>query len=274
MANSTKVPNDIIPAKAGLVRVIPVKTDGTLDRANAYTTKRNFLTSTQVTITRTSETLPNGNGSDKDYPTDEKYNLAVVTQTYDPKFHSMISNKEKVTTPRPRLYDTSITVPATTAYEVDLTDNEPVAVDGEAKPVLEIRDQYGNLLTVTDSTVSEGSYKYDPDTKTLTFDASAAGLTFSAVYYVASTGADGYQASPILRSPQFQIEIMAETQSADTGEIVYYNAVMTRAVVSGDIPNVTSQKSINNAITYNFTTAPVAQGVSAFTETFTPESQV
>ena len=58
MATTKTVRNDLIPAKAGCVRITPYKTDGTLDSAKAYTTKRNYLTSTQVTITRTSETLP------------------------------------------------------------------------------------------------------------------------------------------------------------------------------------------------------------------------
>lgn len=269
MATKT-VRNDLIPAKAGCVRITPYKTDGTLDSANAYTTKRNYLTSTQVTITRTSETLPNGNGSDKDYPTDEKYNLAVVTQTFDPKFHNMISGSLIVETPEPILYDTSVTVPAEETYDVNLTDNEPVAAHGEAKPVIEVRDVYGNLLTATNSVVAEGQYKYDPDTKKISFDASAAGKTFSLVYYKAGTNGEAYQANPILKNPEFMIEVFAETQSAESGETILYNARITRGVVSGDIPHVMSQKSINNAITYNFSSAPVAQGQTAFYDSFTP----
>lgn len=270
MATTKTVRNDLIPSKAGCVRVTPYKSDGTLDSAHAYTTKRNYLTSTQVTITRTSETLPNGNGSDKDYPTDEKYNLAVVTQTFDPKFHNIISGSVIVETPSPILYDTSVTVPAEETYEVDLTDNEPVAAHGEAKPVLEVRDVYGNLLEATEDAVSEGKYKYDADLKKLTFDASAAGKTFSLVYYKAGTNGEAYQADTILKNPEFMIEIFAETQSAETSETVLYNACITRAVVSGDIPHVMSQKSINNAITYNFSSAPVAQGQTAFYDSFTP----
>lgn len=270
---STKtVRNDLIPAKSGIVRITPYNTDGTLAPEKAYTTKRNFLTSTQITITRTSETLPNGNGADKDYPTDEKYNLAVVTQTFDPKFHNIISGSIIVASPEPILYDTSVTVPSSGTYEVDLTDNEPVAAHGSSAPVIEVRDVYGNQLTSTDSTVAEGQYKYDSDTKKLSFDASAAGQTFTLVYYVASTDGEAYQADTVLKNPEFMIEVFAETQSAESGETILYNARITRGVVSGDIPHVMTQKSINNAITYNFSSAPVAQGQTAFYDSFTPAS--
>lgn len=270
MATTKTVRNDLIPSKAGCVRVTPYNTDGTLAIEKAYTTKRNYLTSTQVTITRTSETLPNGNGADKDYPTDEKYNLAVVTQTFDPKFHNMISGSVIVEEPEPILYDTSIVVPSAETYEVDLTDHAPVAAHGSEKPVIEVRDVYGNLLEATDSVVAENQYKYDDDTKKISFDASAAGKTYYLVYYVDAATGEAYQADTVLRNPEFMIEVFAETQSAETGEIENYYARITRGVVSGDIPHVMSQKSINNAITYNFSSAPVAQGQTAFYDSFTP----
>ena len=266
------VRNDIIPTKSGIVRVTPLDVNGNPDRTKAYTTKRDFLTSTQITTTRASETLPNGNGSDKDYPTDEKHNLALVTQTYDPKFHNVISGSRIVETPLPVLRDISFTVLENESnYEIDLTENPPVANE-DKKFYLEIRDTYGNLLEQTDSEVSDGKFKYDAGTKKITFDASAANKFFTCVYYVAGTSGEAYEANPILRNNQFMIEVMAETQSAETGEIIKYYAKMPRAVVSGDIPCVTSQKSINAPITYNFSSAPVPVGVSAFYKSFTPET--
>lgn len=265
---TVNVPNDLIPAKAGVVRVTPYNKDGTKALDKAYTTKRNFLTSTQVTITRTSETLPNGNGADKDYPTDEKYNLAVITQTYDPKFHSIISGRSAVATVLPILYDTSVVVPAET-YEVNLTDKPPVSAHGSEEPVIEVRDVYGNLLT-KETSPAEGKYKYDPDTKKLTFDASAEGKTFSLVYYVDGSSGEAYESSDIITNPEFMIEVFAEVQSAETGAIENYYAKIEKAVVSGDLPHVMSQKSINNAITYNFSSAPVAKGVKPFYDSFTP----
>lgn len=270
MATPKKVRNDLIPMKAGIVRVTPLDANGNPITEKAYSTKRDFLTSTQVTTTRTSETLANGNGSDKDFPTDEKYTLALVTNTYDPKFHKMISGDLSEESPEPVLFDTTISVPSETPYEVDLTDNPPVA-SADGKFYLEIRDSYGNAFTQADATVeSEYQFKYTDSTHKLTFHESAAGLNLSCVYYIAGTNGEAYKSNPILQNPQFQIEIMGETRSADTGESIRYYAKMLRGVVSGDIPRVTTQKSISNAITYNFASAPVPQGLSAFYDSFTP----
>lgn len=270
MATPKKVRNDLIPMKAGIVRVTPLDANGNPITEEAYSTKRDFLTSTQVTTTRTSETLANGNGSDKDFPTDEKYTLALVTNTYDPKFHKMISGDLSEESPEPVLFDTTISVPSETPYEVDLTDNQPVA-SADGKFYLEIRDSYGNAFTQADATVeSEYQFKYTDSTHKLTFHESAAGMNLSCVYYIAGTAGEGYKSNPILQNPQFQIEIMGETRSADTGESIRYYAKMLRGVVSGDIPRVTTQKSISNAITYNFASAPVPQGMSAFYDSFTP----
>ena len=259
--------NDLIPLKSGIVRITPIGTDGNPIYKQCVTTKREFLTSTQVTTTRTSETLPNGNGSDKDFPTDEKYNLALVTQTYDPIFHAAVAGMVAVSAAGPILYDTTITVPLKTDYSVDLTEKEP-AKSADDKVHMEVRDSYGNLMEQTDSAVSEGKFKYDSDTKKISFDASAAGKSFSVVYYVTPTEAIAYKSNPVLQSPTFMVEVFAETRSAETGETVHYYSRMTRATVSGDLPNVTSQKSINATYTYNFASAPVPQGVSAFYESF------
>lgn len=269
MATPKTVRNDLIPMKAGIVRVTPLDANGNPIYAEAYSTKRDFLTSTQVTTTRTSETLANGNGSDKDFPTDEKYTLALVTNTYDPKFHRVISGDLSEETPAPILYDTTISVPPDTTYEVDLTDMPPVASD-DGKYHIEIRDSYGNAYEQADDAAAENKFKYDDSSKKLTFDVSAAGLNLSCVYYIAGDTGEAYKSNPVLQNPQFQIEIMGETRSADTGESIRYYAKMLRGVVSGDIPRVTTQKSISNAITYNFASAPVPQGMSAFYDSFTP----
>lgn len=267
-----QVRNDLIPLKAGIVRITPLDENGDPKFAEAITTQRNFLTSTQVTTTRTSETLSNGNGSDKDYPTDEKYNLALVTNIFDQKFHNVLAGNQAVAEPLPILYDTTVTVPADAEYTVDLTANEPVA-SSDGKIHIEIRDTYGNLLEQADDAAAEGKFKYDSDMKTLTFDASAAGKSFSCVYYVAGTDGEAFESNPILSNPQFMIEVYGEMQSANYGGTTLLYERMLRATVSGDLPNVTSQKSISAAITYNFASAPVPQGKSAFYQSFTPQKQ-
>lgn len=273
MADTKQVRNDLIPLKAGIVRLTPLDANGNPIYAQAITTKRQFLTSTQITTTRSSETLPNGNGSDKDFPTDERHTLALTTQTYDPKFHSMLSGSDKVENPTPILHDTTIT-PNDTGSVTFTGSDVPVAApnDPDSKIWFEIRDAYGNLLNETEDTVTATTYKYDADTKTLTFASTMANIALSCVYYVAATSGEAYQASPILRNKQFQIEVFGEMQSADYGDITQYYAKMPRATVSGDIPRVTSQKSISAAITYNFQSAPVPQGMSAFYDSYTPQT--
>lgn len=270
----TSVKNDLIPLKAGIVRIIPLDSENNPIYSKAYTTRRSFLTSMVITTTRTSETLPNGNGSDKDYPTDEKYNLSLVTQVYDPKFHSLVAGMRPVETPRPIPHDTTITVKKVLeAYEVDLTKEEPAALE-DGKYYFEIRDSAGNPLEQTEASPSEGKFKYDADTHKLSFDATAENKSYSCVYYVAATGGEAYEADPILKNKVFQIEVYAESQSADTGEIIQRTAIMYRAAVTGDLPNIATQKSINSPITYTFSSAPVPAGMSPFYQSNTPKAQV
>ena len=265
------VRNDLIPLKAGIVRITPLDANGNPEYKNAVTTQRNFLTSTQVTTTRTSETLANGNGSDKDFPTDEKFNLALVTNIFDQKFHNVVAGNKVASEILPVLYDTTITVPGSAEYTVDLTDKEPAA-SPDGKYYFEIRDSYGNALEQVDDSVAEGKFKYDSDLKTLTFDASSANMSYSCVYYVAAANGEAYESNPILSNPQFMIEVYGEMQSANYGGTTLLYERMLRATVSGDIPNVTSQKSISSPITYNFASAPVPQGKSAFYQSFTPQT--
>lgn len=267
------VRNDLIPLKAGIVRVIPLDESGDPIYKDAYSTQRNFLTSTAVSTTRASETLANGNGSDKDFPTSETYTLTLVTNIFDQKFHNIIAGSVKPSALLPILYDTTLTVPSSTPYEIDLTTKAPVASE-DGNVYLEVRDTFGNLLTVPtgETAVADGQYTYDPDTKKITFAASAAGKSFSAVYYVAAASGEAFMANPVLKNPQFKLEVYGEMQSANYGGNTLLYEMMPRATVSGDLPNVTTQKSISAPITYTFASAPVPQGVSPFYQSFTPET--
>lgn len=264
-----KVPRDIIPAKSGIVRLTQYNQIFVPQFDQCYTTKRDFLTSTQVTTTQTAETLPNGNGADKDFITDRRHGIAIVTQTYDPRFHAFVSGDVMVSTPRPILHDISIVVGADGTFILP-NDAEPIASLEDNIIHFEIRDAYGNLLTQTVDTIAPETYKYDADTKTLTFDNSLANATLSCVYYVNGADGEAHQTSPILKSNVFLLEIFAETRSAETEEPIQYYARMPRVTISGDLPRVTTQKSISAAITYNFQSAPVPQGMSDLYESFTP----
>lgn len=281
MANTKKVRDDIIPLKAGIVRVIPLDANGNPLYAQAITTNRDFLTSTQITVSRTTETLANGNGSDKEMPTDETYNLALITNSYNPKFHALLSNKDVAREVKPILYDTTVTVeelqPGTSwGFKFAEDKYAPVASEDEAYH-FEIRDTYGNLFEdisgKSDGALGEGNYKYDSDTKTLSFAEQYKNISFDCIYYIAGTDGEGYQSRAILQTKTFMIETMGEVQSASTGERLRYYSRMERAVVSGDLPNIMTQKSLTNSMTYNFKSAPVPTGVRVFYDSFTPISE-
>ena len=281
MATTKKVRDDIIPLKAGIVRIIPLDANGNPIYAEAITTNRDFLTSTQITVSRTTETLANGNGSDKEMPTDETYNLALITNSYNPKFHALLSNKDVVRSAKPILYDTTISiveidVGTAWGYTFAEDDYAPVANEDGAYH-FEIRDSYGNLFEdisgQLEGELAEGNYKYDPDTKTLSFAEQYENISFDIVYYIAGTNGEAYQSRAILRTKTFMIETMGEVQSASTGEQLRYYSRMVRAVVSGDLPNIMTQKSLTNSMTYNFKSAPVPTGVRAFYDSFTPISE-
>lgn len=269
MATST-VRNDLIPMRAGAVRLTPLDKNGVPQIDKAVTTQRKFLTSTGITTTRTSETLPNGNGQDKDFPTAETFNLALVTQVYEPEFHKMLVDDLDVVSPKPILHDQAAVLDDDATYEFT-TGKYPAEVNGGT--YIEVRDSYGNLLTPKSSstTLSESEYYYDSSAHTLQFNAAMKNATFSLVYYIAAPeGTLAYESHTVLRNREFMIEVFGEMQSAETGDVFRYYAKMVRATVSGDIPRVTSQKAISNAITYNFASAPVGEGVSAFYQSMSP----
>lgn len=270
MATATpQIRNDLIPMKSGIVTLTLLDNNFRPLFAKSYSTARPFLTSTQYTTSRTNETLPNGNGDDKDFPTGEQRNLAIVTQTYDPKFHSILSGSEIVENAIPTRWDTTITPDDNGTYVFSDNALAPVASLEDNKIHFEIRDSYGNPLTEsTEETLDVDTYKYDADTKTLTFDTSLAHLDLSCVYYILPDNHETYQASSILRNPVFMVETFGEMRSASTEETIYCYQKMPRASVSGDLPGITTQKSISATITYNLKSAPVPQGMSPFIQQF------
>lgn len=271
---TTKVKSDLIPLRAGIVRLTPLDSDGKPVRASAITTRRDFVTSTQVSTTRSTETLANGNGQDMEKPLDETFNFALNTNVFDPKFHKTLQGLLLVADGevKPFLNDITITPIKDTAnatFTFTGEDEKPATQEGE-KYFFEIRDSYGNLFeeAVSAESLTGMQYYYDADTFKMSFPTDYADTSLSCVYYIKGDGAEGYKANPTLTTPQYMLEVFAEMQSASSGEIVDYYAYMPRAISTGDLPNVTSQKSITNAITYNFKSAPVPEGVSPFEEYF------
>ncbi len=269
MATTKNIPDDLIPMRAGIVRVIPLDDMGRKLYNLAVTTRRDFLSSTQHTITRTSETVENGNGQDAERPTAETHNIAVATNVYDPNFHATVGGKNKVTTARAIMHDISITPVAGTgnAEFTFTTESEYPAQTEDKKYHFEIRDAYGNALEQGDS-ASAGTFKYTESAHKLEFESSLVGAQLTCIYYINVTDTEAYEAAPVLKTQTFALEIRGEMQSIKSGEHVLYYAEMPRAAISGDLPAVTTQKPLTNTITYNFKSMPVPQGTSAFYESF------
>ena len=273
------VKNDLIPMLAGVVRVTPLNEQGVPQFDKSYTTKRDYLVSTQHSVTRATETLGNGNGPDGEYPMDEVHNLTVNTNVYDQKFHNMLTGAKKDDTAHNVLYDTTVIPKKSSgepaAYEYEFTEAKlfPVASDDGAVHI-EIKDNNGNRFTdvTAGGELAEGNFKYDDSTHKLTFAAAYENVPLSCSYYYSATAGETFEAPAVLKNFRFMLEVMGEMQSAETGEQERYYAKITRAVVSGDLPGVTTQKQITNTIAYNFKSAPVPKGVVPFTETITPIS--
>lgn len=287
----SKILQDLIPMRSGILRLTPYEASGKLLYANAITTKRNYLTSTQVTETRASETLANGNGADGDFSIDTTYNFAVSTNVYNPEMHATIAGNSRLDTSgevsvvHPFLIDTTI-IPvkpaptsgsATTAEYTFPTDTKYPVASADGAVYLEIRDNFNNLFTKVESasTMQDMTYFYDADAHKVTVAAKYDSQPLTCTYYI-DAGADAsiYQAPMAPRTPRYQIEVFAEMKSADTGNIVWLYEKVAKAATSGDIPNVTTQKQITNTITYNFKSQPVPEGIVPFEQVFMNEPTV
>ena len=284
MAFTNKTKTDLFPMKAGVVSLIPLDSNGVRLWNQAYTTNAQFLVQTAITSAISTETVSNGNGQDGEYPVEEVQNVAVQTNVYDPKFHALLANVKKTDVLRPEfVQDTiipkqaeeSLTQVAQVTFE---SANKPVVVDGKTAWI-ELRDANGNQFEqVTEPTeasaLTETQFMYDADLGKLTLHKSVVDYNLTCNYYKAALkGGEAYESESTPKIKMFYIVIKGEMVSASTGEPQLYQAELTRGIVSGDLPNVTTQKQKQNTITYNFKSAPTPEGVSPFYQAFAPKAQ-
>lgn len=279
-AKTTTVRKDLIPYEAGVVILDPLDENKTPDYTRSVATGFDFLTSTQVSITRTSETLANGNGQDKDYPLDETYTMTVTGNVFNPIFHGVVTGQIE-TLPTTTLMPNEINynLPTTSSAGTNVTlmfgktgplPNEPEPATDESGEVnFIVEDSYGNVLTRLD-TPEFGSYSYDEDTKTLEFSEEYKGALIRVIYNYSVTNAIQYTSNPIIQNPEYQVRIFGIRQSASTGETYNFMEKIARATATGDITNQPSQKSKSAPITYTFTSTPVPKGTSVYTSTMAP----
>lgn len=90
------------------------------------------------------------------------------------------------------------------------------------------------------------------------------------VYYYESYDSIQYRSNPLLQQPEYQIDIFGTVQSAGTSEKYLAHTCILRGTTTGDVSEQTTQKSKSAPITYTFRSTPVPEGVSVYTQTFTP----
>lgn len=281
-AKTTTVRKDLIPYEAGVVILDPLDENKQPDYTRSVATGYDFLTSTQVSITRTSETLENGNGQDKEYPLDETYTMTVTGNVYNPIFHGVVTGQietlpAKALMPNEISYNLPTTATAGTNISLVFGTggplaNEPIPAADESEQVnFIVEDSYGNVLTRLDEP-EFGAYSYDPDTKTLEFSEEYKGALIRVIYNYEVTNAITYSSNPIIQNPEYQVRVFGVRQSASTGETYNFMEKIARATATGDISNQATQKSKSAPITYTFTSAPVPKGTSVYTSSFAPTS--
>lgn len=279
MAKTITVPKDLIPYEAGVVIVTPLDANKKPDYSKAVATQRDFLTSTQTSVTRTTETLPNGNGQDKEYIISESYTLTVVGNTYNPDFHATIAGRiqsqpETILMP----LEVSMNLPKDSEQEYREITFGADGKDFKAEPAADedgeyffiVEDSYGNRLTPADDTTTEGTYHYDKETKALQFPAVYAEQLIRVVYKTAVTTAVEIRSNPVLQQPEFQIETFGLRASAASDKKYRTYIKLARATTTGDLSEQTTQKSRVAPLTYTFATAPVPVGTSVYTEVTAP----
>lgn len=276
MAKTSVIPKDLIPYRAGVV-VVTVH-DQKLQPVARVATEWDFLTSTQTTVTRTTESLPNGNGQDKEYIQEEIYNVTVVGNTFNPVFHAAVAGRieelpAKCLVPKQFTHRLPATVADGGVLEITFGEGKDAevlpAADSDGTYNFIVEDGYKNTL-VQRETPELGAYTYDADTHALQFSEDYKGEEIRVIYWWESTNSVVYTNNPVIQQPILGIEIFGTQMSASTDEKVLVTTKLLRATSTGDLSDQITQKAKSAPITYNFKSAPVPEGVSNYSQTITP----
>lgn len=277
MAKTSKIVQDQIPYRAGIVVAVPLDINNRPDYTKAVATTENFLASTQLTTSRTMENVETGNGGNMEFANTETHTLAITGNTFSPIFHATIAGQIEEFPQTTLVPDRQeVTLPTEVADGEDLKitfgsdgmiKKDPGA-DADGKYNFIVNDSYGNDLVRTDGTPEKGSYKYDADTKAIILSDDYKGASMRIVYWYADTDAVTYRSNPIIQNKRFLIQALGLTQD-DKGNTYKVVETLARATVSGDLTEQPKQVSRSAQVSYSFVTAPVPVGTSAYTKTIT-----
>lgn len=259
---------DMIPYRAGIVRITPLDSSFSPLYDQAYTTGRDFLTSTQRSTSYSYETFYNSNGDASDYITQRRENITLTTQIYDPRFDALISGKESVEASTPTLKDIEITLSSNSFSYIFNEEQLFPCKSSDGEYHFEIRDYFGVSYKRVISNPSDYEFTYDNITKKLEFSKSEFARNLTCVYYTTDKSKELYQDSPTVKNNVFMIEAFGEMQSASSGIKQACYTCIKRVTLSGELTGVSRQKSINNAISYTFSSAPFKRNESPCVEIF------
>lgn len=277
MAKTSKIVQDQIPYRAGIVVVTPLDVNDRPDYTKSVATTENFLASTQVTTARTTENIETGNGGTMEFVNTETHTLNITGNTFSPIFHAVVAGQIEEFPQKELVLDRQeVSLPTTLNEGADLQitfgttgeiKREPGA-DADGNYNFIVNDSYGNDLVRTDSTPEKGSYKYDADKKAIILSDDYKGATMRIVYWYEDTGTVTYRSNPIIQNKKFRVQTLGLTQD-DKGNTYKVMETLERATVSGDLTEQAKQVSRSAQVSYAFVTAPVPEGVSAYKKTMT-----
>lgn len=272
MAKTTTVPGALVPYEAGVVAITPLDSNFRPMYEHTVLTQENFLQSTQLTETVTTEEIENGNGQNKTLVTARMQNLAVTSNVYNKVFHNMAAGNietlpSKANMPTTATWNLPSSVPTDGGLQITFgadADIEKIpAVNDDGDYFLVVEDSYGNPL-VRRETPEKGAFSWDSDTKTISFSDDYVGQQIRLSYEYESTNIIRYESNPILSQKMFQIDTFGITVDPNTDVKVRKHERMKRATLTGDVPGIPSQKSRATSMVYNFQSAPMPLGVSGY----------
>lgn len=280
-ARTTLVRKDLIPYNAGVAILTPLDANKKPMYERSVATQYDFLTSTQTSVTHTTEALANGNGQDKDFIIDERYTITVIGNTFNPVFHGVVTGRME-TLPTKELIPEQVTYNLAASVgdsggNLEITfgpgkDFEQIpAQDSDGKYNFIVEDSYGNPLTRAETPVF-GAYSYDSDTKALQFSKEYVNASIRVIFWTEDANSIRYDNNPILQQPEYQLQIFGITTSAGTDQKYRVVTTIKRCTATGDITDQTTQKSKSAPITYTFQSTPVPEGVSVYSQIFSPIS--
>lgn len=278
MAKTTTVPSSLVPYEAGVCVLTPLDLNFREMWEQSVMTQDNFLQSTQFSETATTEEIENGNGQNKTLVTSRTQNLVVTSNVYNKIFDNMAAGRleslpAKANMPETFTWNLPSTVPTdgnlqiTFGADGDHAKEPAMNADGEYWFIVE--DSYGNPLVRRD-VPENGAYSWDSDTKALSFSEEYAGQQIRVMYEYETTKIIRYENNPILSQKMFRIDTFGVTVDPNTDRKVRKHECIKRATLSGDVPGMPTQKSRATSLVYNFQSAPMPLGVSAYFSDYEP----